>query len=139
MTKVRTYGTNLQETVPDFGNDLISQRFHNWCMAKPKHRKDPKPGWFVAEWLVYLKLEQTVLIEGTGRSKGRISELVTGKQRFNEDDLAAFSRILGVTRGYLLEVNPLTKEGGKWAERGRIRPPPSQSEALPTGAEERGS
>lgn len=115
---------NGKSLVPIFGNDTPLARFHTWGMAKPKHRKVARPGWYVAEWLQYLRLDQTILVEGTGRSKGRISELVTGKQRFNEDDLAAFSRILGVTRGFLLEVNPLTPEGAMHAERGRIAPPP---------------
>lgn len=98
-------------------------------MAKPKHDKHRQPGWFVAEWLVYLKMQQTDLIDATGRSKGRISELVSGKQRFNDDDLRAFSEALGVTRGYLIEVNPLTPEGEAIAEpwrfkRGILPPPP---------------
>jgi plasmid maintenance system antidote protein VapI len=88
-----------------------------------KRRKEAKPGWFVAEWLTYLNMQQTDLIEATGRAKSRISELVSGKQRFNEDDLAAFSRALGVTRGFLLEVNPLTPEGAKHAPRGILPPP----------------
>lgn len=94
-----------------------------------KRRTEARPGWYVAEWLEYLGMQQTDLIEATGRSKGRISELVSGTQRFNEDDLAAFSRILGVTRGYLLEVNPLTPEGRKFADRGRLPPPPIPSAA----------
>jgi plasmid maintenance system antidote protein VapI len=97
-------------------------------MPKPKHRSKATPGWFVAEWLDYLTMQQTDLIEATGRSKGRISELVSGRQRFNEDDLAAFSRALGVTRGFLLEVNPdlykKTAEGRAYLDRGRIAPPP---------------
>ena len=93
-------------------------------MPKPKHRPKATPGWFVAEWLVYLNMQQTDLIEATGRSKGRISELVSGRQRFNEDDLAAFSRALGVTRGFLLEVNPLTAVGAQHAKAGLLPPPP---------------
>jgi|DEB19_MinimDraft_3_1074340.scaffolds.fasta_scaffold18610_6 plasmid maintenance system antidote protein VapI len=94
-----------------------------------KRRTEARPGWYVAEWLEYLSVSQADVAEAWGRSKGRVSELVCGKQRFNEDDLAAFSRILGVTRGYLLEVNPMTPDGRMHAERGRILPPPPQAPA----------
>jgi predicted XRE-type DNA-binding protein len=89
-----------------------------------KRRTEARPGWYVAEWLDYLRISQAEVAEAMGRSKGRVSELVSGKQRFNEDDLAAFSRILGVRRGYLLEVNPKTPDGAIHADRGRILPPP---------------
>lgn len=109
--------------VPNSGNDRVALWFHNWTMAKPRHRKGAAPEWYVAQWLEYLGMQQTDLIDATGRSKGRISELVTGSQRFNSDDLRAFSRALGVTRGFILEVNPLAV-AREVAERGRIAQPP---------------
>lgn len=116
----------MQELVPGIGNDATVLRFHSRGMVK--RRQEARPGWFIAEWLEYLGLDQTVLVDGYGRSKGRISELVRGVQRWNEDDLAAFSRILGVSRGYLIEVNPLihrkTAEGRAMLERGMISAPP---------------
>ena len=114
----------MQGPVPKIGNDALAGPFHYWNMAKPKHRKVARPGWYVKEWLEYLGLQQTFLIEATGRAKSRISELVTGTQRFNEDDLAAFSRALRVNRGFLLDVNPL-EVGRDVAERGRLPLPPS--------------
>lgn len=116
--------------VPVSGNDSDLAVLHNFRMAKPRHREEGKPGWFVAEWLEYLNMQQTDLIDATGRSKGRISELVTGKQRFNEDDLLAFSKALEVRRGFLLDVNPLTSDplllqAGTW----RLPAPRSASQA----------
>lgn len=114
--------------VPESGNDSIIRLVHNFRMAKPRHDMERQPRWYVAEWLVYLKMQQTDLVEATGRSKGRVSELVSGKQRFNDDDLLAFSEALGVTRGYLLDVNPLSADGKAIVEPGRIKrgilPPP---------------
>lgn len=86
-------------------------------MAKPKHLPIGEPEWFAAEWLEYLGQEQTLLIKEYGRSKGRISELLSGKQRWNKDDLYHFSRILGVPRAMILDVNPMTPAGKPIAEK----------------------
>jgi len=128
--EVRTFGTLSQGGVPNFGNDNQACRFHNPGMAK--RRSEARPGWYAAEWLEYLHMQQTDLIEATGRSKGRISELVSGRQRFNEDDLAAFSRALGVTRGYLLDVNPLLVRNKALLDRGTLPPPPVPSRPVGT-------
>lgn len=125
---VRTFGTALSIAVPKVGDDTYQFRFQYRRMVKPKHRPVARPGWYVAEWLIYLNMQQTDLIEATGRSKGRVSELVSGRQRFNEDDLAAFSRVLGVSRGYLLEVNPLVV-GPEMANMGKLPPPPVPASA----------
>lgn len=108
---------------------------HNFRMAKPRHRPEPIKEWYVAEWLEYLGKKQTVLVEATGRSPGRISEIVNGWQRWNSEDLAAFSAALGVSKGYLVEVNPLTTEGGRLAAPWKA--PSAAPQAHPVAARKR--
>lgn len=121
--------------IPAYGNDMILGLSHNFRMAKPRHRPEPIKEWFVPEWLEYLGLKQTVLVEATGRSPGRISEIVHGWQRWNSEDLAAFSAALGVSKGYLVDVNPLTVEGGRLAAPWKA--PRAAPHAMPTSARKR--
>lgn len=78
----------------------------NWPMPK-KPTKRRQPGWFVAEWLAYTEKKQVDLVEATGWSKGRVSDLINGKERYNEDILRQFAAVIGCTPGELIDVNPI--------------------------------
>lgn len=59
--------------------------------------------WFLKEWLQALKLRQADLADLTGYAKGRVSELVTGKQRYNRDILNAVAAALELAPHELLQ------------------------------------
>lgn len=74
-------------------------------MAKSKSKR-----WFLREWIKKRGLTQEEVRERLGISKGRMSDLVSMKERWNEDHLAQFAEVLGVERWELLEVDPSEQE-----------------------------
>jgi plasmid maintenance system antidote protein VapI len=68
--------------------------------------KDSQKHWYAREWLDFTGKKQRDLVEGTDLSKGRVSDLVSGKRRFNSDNLIQFARIIGCSPSELLGVNP---------------------------------
>jgi transcriptional regulator with XRE-family HTH domain len=71
-------------------------------------------GWYLAAWRDRRGLTLEELAGEVGTSKGVVSDLETGArrssgalaQRFNRDDVDHFARALGVTGGFLIDVNP---------------------------------
>lgn len=70
-------------------------------------------GWYLQAWRHKKNLTLEELAEEAGTSRGQVSDLETGAQkkdrpptRFNRDWLDKMSKALGVTRGFLLDVNP---------------------------------
>lgn len=61
--------------------------------------------WYLREWLAFLNMKQVTLIQRTGWDKRKTSELVSGKQRYNQDCLNEAARALGV-RPYELLIEP---------------------------------
>lgn len=78
-------------------------------------KTDRKPRWYVAQWLEFTHVTQADLGRATGWSKGHISDLVNGKERWNEDDIYAFANVIRCPPGALLDVNPSTEEGRRLA------------------------
>lgn len=72
-------------------------------MAKKK-----RPRWYLPEWLEHLGLSQEELAARMGTSKGYLSDILTGKRRFNETHLNAIEDAIGVSPGDLLNKNPLS-------------------------------
>jgi len=70
---------------------------------------NPSQRWFVREWMRFRGVTQESLGSCLGISKGRMSELVSGKERFNADHLWGFAGALGIRPSELLEVNPLER------------------------------
>lgn len=91
---------------------------HYLWMGKKKKPAEatPVPKWFVLEWLEFTEKTQADLIRRTGWAKGRVSDLVNMKERWNGDHLVAFSAEIGCPAGALVDVNPSTKEGRVMAQ-----------------------
>lgn len=57
-------------------------------MAKVKH------DWYLKEWLGTLEVSQADLCRSTGYPKAKVSELATGKSRYNRDNIATIADAL---------------------------------------------
>jgi transcriptional regulator with XRE-family HTH domain len=109
-------------------NDISPRGSHNANMAKRprKPRLDQyeafrqASGWWVAAWRDYRGLTQDELAAEVGITKGMVSDLESGAirgnndkgARFNRDWLDKFSKALGTTGGYLIDVNPFATDKG---------------------------
>lgn len=63
--------------------------------------------WFLREWIKYRGLTQDKFRQRLGISKGRMSDLVSGKERYNRDHLWEFAEILDCEPWELINRNPL--------------------------------
>lgn len=72
---------------------------------------DETPSWFAAEWLTATGKRQKDLVEGTGIDKGDVSRLVARKMPWGEAHVRAFANVLGIPRGWLLDVDPTDPTG----------------------------
>jgi transcriptional regulator with XRE-family HTH domain len=63
--------------------------------------------WYLREWRKHRGLSQERLAERFGTTKSRISELETGKERYNQDVLEMLADALDCEPGDLLMRNPL--------------------------------
>lgn len=62
--------------------------------------------WFAKEWMKARGIKQSQMCERLGISKGRLSDLLSGKERWNADHLEAFARELEIERWQLTDWNP---------------------------------
>lgn len=96
---------------------------HYLAMGKKK-KTDEHPGWYVREWLLFTGKKQVDLVKHTGWNKGTVSDLISGKERFNRDHLLGFSAVIGCPPGALVDVDPSTEAGRVMARlllaRGRV-------------------
>lgn len=65
-----------------------------------------RSGWYLAAWRHYRNLTLQDVADETGLSRSYISELESGKERYNRDTHAAMSKALGVSLGFLIDINP---------------------------------
>lgn len=79
-------------------------------MKARHHPKPQKPRWFLREWLEKRELSQAKFCEWTGISKGRLSDLISGKERWNADHLHGFAALLDIEPWELLNRNPMAPE-----------------------------
>lgn len=79
-------------------------------MIATPHPKPQKPRWFLREWLEKRGLTQAKFRERIGISKGRLSALVSGEERWNADHLHLFAAHLDIEPWELLHRNPLAPE-----------------------------
>lgn len=71
-------------------------------MARRGIPKNP-PAWYLPEWMRACGVEtQAAMMEKTGWSKAKMSQLYTGKQDFNSEILRETAQALGVERHELL-------------------------------------
>lgn len=70
-------------------------------------RRPTRTRWFLREWRQHRGLTQERLGARLDISKGRISELESGKVRYNQDLLEGLAEALDCTPGDLLSRNPL--------------------------------
>lgn len=68
--------------------------------------KAKPPRWFLPEWLDFLDVTQEDLAARMNTSKGYLSEIMTGKRRYNESTLGAIAFALGREEWEILGVNP---------------------------------
>ena len=52
--------------------------------------------WYLADWLKTLKTSQADLVRATDYPKAKVSDLVTGKQRYNRDILNDIAKALNI-------------------------------------------
>lgn len=52
--------------------------------------------WYLAEWLQTLQVSQADLVRATDYPKAKVSDLVTGKQRYNRDILNDIASALNI-------------------------------------------
>lgn len=70
--------------------------------------KRQPPDWFLPQWRKYRELSQEKLADLAGfGSKSYVSEVESGKRRYNEDMLKAFAKALGCAPRDIMNVNPL--------------------------------
>jgi len=74
------------------------------------------PRWYMPEWLKYTGRTQSDIVEATGLSLGYVSDLVNGKERYNQDVLWAFAWVLKCPPGAIVDVNPLSDDGALVAQ-----------------------
>lgn len=93
----------VKEKVRIIRNDTPGIGFENAEMGiDKKTTAKRRTTWFVREWLAAKGLKQRDLVEGTNYTKSQVSEYVNGVQRFNEDVLKEFARVIGVDMADLL-------------------------------------
>lgn len=61
--------------------------------------------WYLGEWLKSLRKSQADLVRATDYPKAKVSDLVTGKQRYNRDVLNDVARALNL-QPYELLMHP---------------------------------
>jgi transcriptional regulator with XRE-family HTH domain len=58
--------------------------------------------WYLADWLKTLRVSQADLVRETDYPKAKVSDLVTGKQRYNRDILNDIAKALKISPHELL-------------------------------------
>lgn len=103
-------------------DDFRGRRFHNVGMAKRPRKPrieqyeafKEASGWYLAAWRDFRGLTLEELADEAQTSKGVVSDMETGAlkssgdraQRFNRDWIDRFSKALGTSGGFLIDVNP---------------------------------
>ncbi len=72
--------------------------------------KKARHKWFLREWRVFRGLSQEELGAMVGLHKGDISNLETGKRRYNQDQIERLADALGCVPGDLLMRDPAAPE-----------------------------
>lgn len=65
----------------------------------------PRHDWYLKAWMATLKVRQADIMRATGYPKAKMSELASGKQRFNRDILNEVAAALNI-RPYELLMHP---------------------------------
>lgn len=81
-------------------NDLACARSYY-----PNMDLAPRHDWYLKAWMTSLKVRQRDIMAATGYSKATMSDLSTGKQRFNRDILNDVANALHI-RPYELLMHP---------------------------------
>lgn len=81
--------------IPNESQQPIVRFFRN----APRHRVRYIPNvadWYLKEWLATLRKTQAFLVRETDYPKAKVSDLVTGKQRYNRDILNDVAKALNL-------------------------------------------
>lgn len=62
----------------------------------------PRYDWYLKAWMATLNVRQSDIMKATGYSKATMSDLVTGKQRYNRDILNEVADALNIRPNELL-------------------------------------
>jgi transcriptional regulator with XRE-family HTH domain len=65
----------------------------------------PRHDWFLKAWMTTLKIRQSDVMKATGYRRATMSELSTGKQRYNRDVINAVAAAMNI-RPYELLMHP---------------------------------
>lgn len=68
----------------------------------PNVANPPRHDWYLKAWMASLKVRQRDIMEATGYSKATMSDLTTGKQRYNRDILNEIAAVLHIRPAELL-------------------------------------
>lgn len=71
----------------------------------PNMANAPRHDWYLKAWMRTAKVRQADIMKETGYSKATMSDLSTGKQRFNRDILNEIAHVLHI-RPYELLMHP---------------------------------
>lgn len=104
------YSVMVMWTSSDNPNDksIGGVRFllNDLCLASPYYPnmvKAPRHDWYLVDWMAALKVRQSDIMRETGYSKATMSDLVTGKQRYNRDILNEIADALHIRPNELLQ------------------------------------
>jgi transcriptional regulator with XRE-family HTH domain len=75
------------------------------CPYYPNMANAPRHDWYLKAWMATCKVKQSDIMRETGYSKATMSDLFTGKQRFNRDILNEIAHVLNI-RPYELLMHP---------------------------------
>lgn len=75
------------------------------CPYYPNMANAPRHDWYLKAWMLACKVKQADIMKATGYSKATMSDLSTGKQRFNRDILNEIAHVLHI-RPYELLMHP---------------------------------
>lgn len=71
----------------------------------PNMATPPRHDWYLRAWMDATKMRQSDIMKATGYVKAKMSDLATGKQRFNRDILNEVAAALNI-RPYELLMHP---------------------------------
>jgi transcriptional regulator with XRE-family HTH domain len=75
------------------------------CLYYPNMTSSPRHDWYLKAWMKTLKIRQADVMKATGYRRATMSELSTGKQRYNRDVINAVAAAMHI-RPYELLMHP---------------------------------